>query len=188
MIRLVDEKFCRPRTPISVVAVGEASEAYLVRSVLESLGATVLLHLIGTPEDFLRVVAQGESAPRYVVICGHGNEKGLVFGEYGEGIDVSALQDGCMPSVAIAERANLPGRILISTACGTGSTGFGEAFVKGGVAAYIAPDGYPDGADAGLFVHLLFDQILRKGELPASALRQVQRYCPEFGHFTLSSP
>lgn len=163
---IVDERFYRPRTPVAVVAIGEASEALLVRSALESLGAAVLLHLIGTPEDFLRVIGQGETAPHYIVICGHGGETGLVFGEYGEGIDVAALERGSMPPAAIAGRVKLPGRIVISTACETGSKAFGEAFLTGGVAAYIAPDGSADGADAALFVHLLFHQILRKGPRP----------------------
>jgi hypothetical protein len=67
-------------------AVGDTGEALLVRSILKSLGARVLLHLVGTPEDFLRILAQGEAAPRCIVIWGHGDENGLVFGAYGNGI------------------------------------------------------------------------------------------------------
>jgi hypothetical protein len=184
---VVDEKFYQPRIPVAVVAIGEASEAFLVRSILEGLGATVLLHLIGTPEDFLKVIEQGENAPRYVVICGHGNENGFIFGAYGGTIDTSALQQGAMPPSSIAERVDLPRKFVVSTACGTGSKAFGEAFRKGGVAAYIAPNGYPEGADAGLFIHLLFDQILRKRTSPDSALRHVREYDAEFGMFTLFS-
>jgi hypothetical protein len=184
---LVDETFYAPRTPVAVVAVGDTGEALLVRSILESLGAAVLLHPIGTPEDFLRVIAQGDAAPRYVVICGHGDETGLVFGEYGEGIDTVALKRGSMPPTRIAERVRLPGRIVVSTACRTGSAAFGEAFRKGGVAAYIGPDGYPDGSAAALFVHLLFDQLLHKAASPAAALRHVHGYDADLGMFTLFS-
>jgi hypothetical protein len=182
---VIDETFYRPRTPVAVIAIGEANEALLVRSALESLGAAVLLHLIGTPEDFLRVIEQGETAPRYIVICGHGDESGLIFGEYGGGIDVTPLEHGSMPPGVIAGRVNLPGRIVISTACGTGSRAFGEAFLKGRAAAYIAPDGYPEAADAALFVHILFHQILRKGASADLAFRRVQGYDGEFGIFTL---
>ncbi len=181
---VIDETFYSPRTPVAVVAIGEASEALLVRSILESLGAAVLLHLIGTPEDFLRVIGQGEAAPRYLVICGHGDDNGLVFGEYGNGIGMAALRQGSMPPEVIAGRVNLPGCVVISTACGTGSNAFGMAFLKGGLAAYIAPEEYPEGADAALFVRLLFHQFLRKGAKPGAAFRHVQSYDEEFSKFT----
>jgi hypothetical protein len=76
-----------------------------------------------------------------------------------------------MPPAAIARRINLPGRIVVSTACCTGSDAFGAAFLQGNVAAYIAPNGYPDGADAALFVPLLLHRILR-GVAPAAPLRE----------------
>jgi hypothetical protein len=66
---LVDETFYSPRTPVSVVAVGDSGEALLVRSLLENLGATVAMHLIGTPEDFLRVIGQGSAAPSWFYVA-----------------------------------------------------------------------------------------------------------------------
>ena len=182
---LVDEKFYIPRIPVSVIAVGETSEALLVRAALESLGATVLLHLVGVPEDFLSIIEQGEAAPRYIVICGHGDEGGIIFGEFGADINTSTLEQGSMPPTVIAGRMNLPGRTVVSTACGTGSKAFGDNLLKGGIAAYIAPDCYPDGAAAGMFIHLLFDQLLRKGRSPASALRHIQKYDEEYAVFSL---
>jgi hypothetical protein len=182
---VIDERFDVPRAPAAVVAVGDTGEALLVRGILESLGAVVSLHLIGTPQDFLRVIGQGEAAPCYIVICGHGDETGLVFGDYGEGIDTTALERGAMPPTAMAARVDLPGKIVVSTACRTGSSAFGQGFLRGGVAAYIAPSGYPDGAAAALFVHLLFHRILSKGESPALAFARVQGADVEFETFTL---
>lgn len=181
----IDESFDHPGTSVSVVAVEDGGEALPVRAILESLGAAVTLHLIGTPEDFLRVVGQGAAAPRYMVICGHGDENGLVFGEYGDGVVVSVLDNGSMPPDVIANRANLPDKVVVSTACKTGARPFGRAFLNGGATAYIAPDGYPDGADVGLFVHLLFHQILRQHVSPSVALRNVQRCDSGFGMFVL---
>jgi hypothetical protein len=173
---LIDEKFFVSRTPVSVIAIRDGGEALLVRAILESLGAVVTLHLIGTPEDFLLVLEQGEKAAKYIVICGHGDERGIIFGEYAGGIDVTSLADGSMPAEAIAARVSLPDKIVVSTACATGSKAFGEAFVKGGVAAYIAPNGYPEGGDAALFVHLLFNQLLSRNASPQRALHETQRY------------
>lgn len=182
---IVDETFFHPRTPVAVVAVGEASEALLVRAILESLGAAVSVHLPGTPHDFLQVIGQGSAAPGYLVICGHGDENGLVFGEYGEDINVAVLDKGSMPPSALAGRVSLPGKVVVSTACATGTTAFGAAFLSGGASAYIAPGGYPEGADAGLFVHILFHQFLRKNALPATAVRKVQSHDAELAMITM---
>lgn len=140
---LVDETFYYPRTPVSVVAVGDLGEALLVRSLLENLGATVAMHLIGTPEDFLRVIGQGSAAPSHMVLCCHGNENGIVFGDYAGGIDISGLKAGSMLAQVIAERVELPGKVVVSTGCGTGAAEFGAAFMRGRVAAYIAPTATP---------------------------------------------
>jgi len=113
---LVDETFYYPRTPVSVVAVGDSGEALLVRSLLENLGATVAMHLIGTPEDFLRVIGQGSAAPSHMVLCCHGNENGIVFGDYAGGIDISGLKAGSMLAQVIAERAGAASCAASSTA------------------------------------------------------------------------
>jgi hypothetical protein len=119
------------------------------------------------------------------VICGHGDDNGLVLGEYAEEIDVTMLQQGSLPPTAIAAHVSLPDRTVISTACLTGSVAFGLAFLAGGVAAYIAPAGQPDGADASLFVHLLFHRMLSKREPAAEALRHVRSYDEGFRSFTM---
>ncbi|MGD9803678.1 MAG: hypothetical protein AB7E81_13325 [Hyphomicrobiaceae bacterium] len=173
---LVDETFDFPRMPISVIAVGDVGEAFLVRSVLEGLGASVLFHLIGTPNDFLRALGQGEAASRYVVICAHGDENGFVFGDYGAGINIASLTDGSMPPESIADHVNLPSRVVVSTACGSGSEAFAAAFLKGGVSVYIAPNDSPEGSDAGLVIHMLFHQIMGRGASPETALARVHAY------------
>jgi hypothetical protein len=147
---------------VAVVAVGEATEAPLVRALLESLGAVVTLHLPGTPEDILLVLGQGETAPPYLVLCGHGDEEGFVLGEYAPEIDTAALIGTSLPAAVVA-RTCLPGRVVVSTACTTGYAAFQRAFLGGGAAAYIAPDGYPAGASTLLFVHLLFHELLVRG-------------------------
>jgi hypothetical protein len=179
----IDETFDRPRTTVSVVAIGAASEAALIRSALESLGAAVHLHLIGTPDDLLRVLAMGDAAPRFIVLSAHGDDMGFVFGDYGPGIDIAALEHGSMSAHAISGRIRLPGRTVVSTACGTGSDAFAAAFLQGGVADYIAPRGYPEGADAAIFVHLLFHQLLTRGRTPEAALREVRSYDAAFEGF-----
>lgn len=156
----IDTRFYVPRTPVAVIALGDSGEALLIRALLEHLGAVVTLHLPGTPEDALLILGQGAAAPPYLVLCGHGDDDGFILGDYGPGIDTSALQGQSLPPGSIAARIRLPGCVVVSTACATGSPDFAAAFIQGGVSAYIAPDDYPDGAGAALFLHLLFHHLL----------------------------
>jgi len=172
----IDETFFAPRTPVSIAAIGDSGEALLIRSCLESLGAAVTLHLIGTPGDFLKVLNQSRDATRYLVISGHGDEIGFVFGEYHSGIDFSVLTKGSLPATALSGRINLPGTIVISTACDTGSPQMAEAFLKGGAAAYIAPNGYPGGSETALFVHMLFHQIMVETVSASKAVETVRNF------------
>lgn len=183
----VDESFLVPRRPLSIVAIGDQGEALLLRAILENLGAAVRLHLPGTPEDFLRVIGQGESAPPILIISGHGNEKGFIFGEFAPEIDVSMLSDGHLGADAIAARAQLSGAAVISTACGTGAKGLAAAFLGGGASCYVAPEGYPDGADAVLFVHRLMHGVLRDGFPLAEAFARAQYAVDPENRFTIYS-
>jgi hypothetical protein len=90
-----------------------------------------------------------------------------------------------MSPEVIAKRINLPGKVFLSNACGMGSAAFGDAFLKGGVAAYIAPEGYQDGADAALFVHILFQQILCRQIPVSSAVVAAQNYDKEYAMFKI---
>lgn len=166
---IIDQSFFVPRWPIGVIAIGDSGEALLIRSLLENLGASVTLHLPGTPGDFLTLLGQGRTPYEYVVISGHGDAGGFVFGHYAEMIDVSALTNGRLGPGAIAARIDLPDRIVVSTACETGSAAFGTAFLRGNLAAYVAPSGSPEGCDAVLFVHRFFHLVLKRGLSPRAA-------------------
>jgi hypothetical protein len=184
----IDQSFDFPRTPIAVVDWGPSTgEALLIRALLESLGATVTLHQPGTPKDFLRVLSQGEAAASALVICAHGDANGFVFGQYAAEIDTSCLVDGSVPARAIAGNVHLPGRIVVSTACCTGTVAFGRAFTDGGVRAYIAPSSQPEGADVPLFLHHLFHQLLRRGAEVEAAWTHAQGYDEQSAMFVLYS-
>jgi hypothetical protein len=150
MKRAIDEQFYTPRLPISIVALPDSElEAQAMRAILESLGCAVMIHWIGTPMDFLKVLGQGESAPRYLLVSGHGDEeKGYYLGEYADFIDTSMLRDHYLPADVLAPVINLPGCTVISSACASGVELMGCAFVKTGqIQAYIGYRVYPHGDD-----------------------------------------
>lgn len=174
---MIDQKFMFPRVPVAVVDIGDTLEALLIRSMLESLGAVVTLHLPGTPEDFLTLIAGGERVHQHLIICGHGDENGFVFGDYIEDIDTSMLVEGSLPPSVVAEHARLDGKIVLSTCCETGGKAFADAIVgKGGAALYVAPDGSPEGADAPLFVHCFYHALLARKQTPEAALERARSY------------
>lgn len=161
----IDEQFFTPRLPISIVALPDADhEAQAMRAVLEGFGCVVTIHWIGTPSDFLKVLGQGASAPRYLLLSGHGDDqKGYYLGEYADFIDTSMLRDHYLPAESIAPVVDLPGCTVISSACAGGVEAMGRAFVHTGrIKAYIACRDYPDGMDMLAFLVNLFHLILRK--------------------------
>ncbi|WDZ75549.1 hypothetical protein PWG15_13095 [Ensifer adhaerens] len=177
---MIDQKFMFPRVPVAVVDIGDTLEALLIRSMLESLGAVVTLHLPGTPGDFLTLIGGGELVHQHLVICGHGDENGFVFGDYIEDIDTSMLIEGSLPPAVVAEHARLDGKIVLSTCCETGGKAYGDAFVgAGGAALYVAPDGSPEGTDAPLFVHCFFHAVLARKQTAEAALERARSCDPE---------
>jgi len=156
----IDIRFFAPRTPVGIVDYGDTAEAFMLRAVLEGMGAVTLLHQPGTPEDFLLILGQEVNVPPYLVLCGHGDEVGFVFGEYVEGIDTSALSGTSMPPEAVARRVRLPGCVVLATGCSTGREAMGRAFLRGDARAYIAPDDDPDGNDVPMFLMHFFHRVL----------------------------
>jgi len=165
MSHLIDEQFDAPRLPINIVALPDGDyEAHAIRAVLEAFGCVVTIHWIGTPMDFLKVLGQGETAPRYLLIAGHGDEeKGYYLGEYADFIDTSMLRDQYMPAGVIAPVVDLPGCVVISSACTGGVEAMGHAFVKTGqIKAYLGCRVYPDGNNMLAFLVNFFYSILQK--------------------------
>jgi len=160
----IDTQFDYPRLPISIVALPNDFEARALREILEMcFDCVVTVHWIGTPEDFLKVLGQGETAPRYLIIAGHGDDTGYYFGEYIPEIDTSMLRNEHMPPEVIAPVVNLPGCTVISSACAGGIEPMGKAFIQNGkIGAYIACRDYPDGTDMPVFLVNFFFYSLRK--------------------------
>lgn len=184
-MKFVDQSFYVPRIPVAVVDCGATGEALLLRSLLESMNAVVTLHQPGTPADFLLVLSETNDAPNFIALCAHGDENGFVFGSYASDIDTSCLVNGSLPSQALVGKVSLAGRVVLSTACGTGSKAFGEVFLAAGVRAYIAPSTEPEGADVALFLHHFFHEVLCRGSAPESAYSRAHSYDVERANFVL---
>jgi hypothetical protein len=161
----IDTRFYHPRPPVNIVVLpNAANEAHALRALLETLDCVVTVHWTGTPMDFLTVLGQGDTAPRYLLIAGHGDaEEGYWLDEYADFIDTSMLRGEHLPADAIEPVVNLPGCTVISTACGGGSEAMGRAFTSNGkINAYIGCRIEPHGAAMQVFVVNFFFNVLHK--------------------------
>ncbi len=170
MFRPVEIEFYVHLLPISIVQLSGGGE--FLRSMLESLRCVVTLHRPGTPGDFLKVIALGENAPRYMIIYGHGTEDGFYFGEYISEIDTSMLCNEALPAAAIQEKVTLPGCTVISATCYGGQSAMAEAFLAGGVKAYIGSQEAPDDMAMNVFLINFFFAVMEKGLSDEDTWRQ----------------
>ncbi|MBV9863953.1 MAG: hypothetical protein JO316_01235 [Abitibacteriaceae bacterium] len=162
MWKPVDTEFSVPRCPVSVVNVSGWGTEF-IRAMLEALNCVVVVHHIGTPADFIKVIEQGENAPRYMIIMGHGTKDGLHFGDYGVPVDTSMLHNDLMPPEAICEHTKLPGCTVFSFSCYGGNKAMAEAFLAGDVSAYIGCRTGPDTTAMALFLfHFLFGVLSKQ--------------------------
>jgi len=144
-------------TSVTLLVVGDSGEALLLRAMLENLGVQVFTQFIGTPSEFLNILSEQNSLSAIWILSAHGNENGLIFGEYGEGTDVSMLIDEAMPpSVLEKLGCTLDKKLIISTACCTGTMQFVTSFHNLGAEYYAAPESYPDGAFVPVFLNVVF--------------------------------
>lgn len=159
----IDSKFYDPRLPVGIVALPGQSESAGMRQYLELLNCVVAVHWIGTPMDFLQVIAQGDQAPRYLIINGHGAEEGIYLGEYISAIDTSMLQGQYLPARVVREHVHLPGCTVLTLICHGGSEPMARAFLAGQVAGYMGCRIEPDGTASTVFMVNFFYNVIGKG-------------------------
>ena len=178
MWKPVDMEFFAPRMPVEIVDCGGVGElGRLARDLIEELGGTAHLHLCGTPDDFLKVISQGEQTAPYLIVIVHGDDNGLVFGEYADFIDTSMLVEGRMPPECVAKHINLPGCVVFNDACGAGEEPMGQAFMAGGLKAYIGSvEPVPHGTAGIMFIAHFFYKLWRAKCSEIEAWEQAASY------------
>ncbi len=172
----IDTQFHGPKTPVGIVCVHDPANARLIRVLVEGLWAVTHYYDIGCPGDFLSVIAQEETAPPYLVIAGHGGDRGIRFGDYDESIETSRLVDGDMPADCIAEDVKLSGAVIVNLTCDGGSMDMARAFLAGGAKSYIGTDPNPLAIEHPLFIAHFFHSIIRKKMTPFDAWQGAAAY------------
>ena len=172
----IDTHFYRKKLPVSIVNIDYYSMAPLYRQILEDMGAVVHLHNIDVPTDFIQVIGQEECAPPYMIIASHGEENGIVFGDYMSTIDTSMLVEGIMPFDYIAKHIKLPRTFIVNLACYGGTPETAKAFMSGGIVGYIGTDPNPNAVEHPLFISHFFHSLIRRKMSPIDAWKKAAAY------------
>jgi hypothetical protein len=130
-------------TRVDVIDV-EAFEAVALRAVLEQFGVRVQLFGVGQARHLVRALG-GEATAPYVVLACHGDEGRILLPELAEEVERFQPVHGSLGPDDVRRFARLPGSVVISTGCGTGTPALAEAFLDAGASAYLAPAGAPFG-------------------------------------------
>ena len=175
----VDTSFFSKKLPIEIANVVDTCHSVMLRGLLEELGAVVLVHNIGCPQDFLKIIGQGEAIAPYLIIACHGDDNGIVFGDYMEGIDASMLVKESMPADCVVNHVKLPGCFVINLGCGCGDEKMARAFLSGGVNGYVGTDPNPNASNHSLFLAHFFHSIIDHKKTAVEAWEAAAAYDSE---------
>lgn len=159
---------------LSLVALGDTGEAHALRGVLECFGYQVEAHWVGSRAEFLAIMRGEIPTHQSVILSCHGDEGAF-------------LLDPERPVAAsdLAGQIALPGKLVLSTGCETGTGALAAAFLGGGCAAYIAPTSEVEGRAAVLFALHLFYRLAGKQPLAVAVAeaRALDDECALFSAF-----
>jgi hypothetical protein len=146
------------RQRVGIVMIDEYSEGYGLRSVLEHWGYWVDVFPIGRPRHLVEILTGNDVLFPFLILSCHGVDEGIVLPQLHPDLEKEEPFLDVLTPTKLASFAQLPGRVVLSTGCSTGSGEFAQAFLGAGCAAYIAPDGSPEATAALFFVlHLFYD-------------------------------
>jgi len=142
---------------IKIICFDEATEAIALRSVLERFNFKVELAYVGRPNDFLSELNNSEAI--YIILSGHGNKDEFLMPVLAEDV-YEENEPKHINGMVLREKLTATHKIIISTACQTGSQDLAMPFLlKDNI--YIAPTDSVDGSSSLFFViRLLYENLV----------------------------
>lgn len=101
----------------------------------------------------------GEATAPYVVVACHGDAGRVLLLELAEEIERFQPVHGSVGPAELRQFARLPGSVVISTGCETGTSELASAVFDAGAVAYVAPTGAPFGYASAFAPLLLFYEL-----------------------------
>src|SRR5579884_315075 len=157
------------RARVDIAAIDTAEDAQALRAVAESYRCDTRLVPVGCPAHLVEVLAGAASTAEILILAAHGDERGFLLPELAPQIAAEQPFNGALTPQLVRRHARLPGRLVISVGCYTGSPAMAGAFLSRGARAYIGPRSAPNGEAAVAFVAaLLYAHLVRELALPAA--------------------
>lgn len=141
-------------------------ESLALRSVLESFGVRVTLHLIGRPNDFIDVLSGEDLNDQidYLILNFHGDEGRFCMPELGP--EIYALNEPRGEFFGPQEISNyckLKDVKVIASGCTLGEKQLANAFLKSGCHSYLGPNDDIDGnANLMFLIRFMYEIIANK--------------------------
>ena len=161
------------RDNVLVVCLEDSLSSNAIRLFLESIGYTVSLRYIVSGDDFLQTLVSELEEFNYAVIDGHGEDNGFFMPDLDDSVvdQLTFKKNICDPDDVIhaiskkytsksdnKKTNNL--KLVISTACTTGTSQWSRVFSLKGCSNYIGFPEYPCGDHVQAFTFMMF-QLLK---------------------------
>jgi len=141
-------------------------ESLALRSVLESFGVRVTLHLIGRPNDFIDVLSGEDLNDQidYLILNFHGDEGRFCMPELGpEVYELNEPRGEFFGPQEISNYCKLKDVKVIASGCTLGEKQLANAFLKSGCHSYLGPNDYIDGnANLMFLIRFMYEIIANK--------------------------
>lgn len=141
-------------------------ESLALRSVLESFGVRVTLHLIGRPNDFIDVLSGEDLNDQidYLILNFHGDEGRFCMPELGpEVYELNEPRGEFFGPQKISNYCKLKDVKVIASGCTLGEKQLANAFLKSGCHSYLGPNDYIDGnANLMFLIRFMYEIIANK--------------------------
>ncbi len=173
-----------PTQRILIVAIEDGGEAHALREVAERFFATVDFVGIGETRDLIETLNAGQDVA-LVVLCCHGKDGAILMPELAEPLASQQPFQGPLTPDHIRTHVTLHGRRILCTGCSTGVAQMGAAFLDAGCEWFVAPDGYPDGAETFMFTTHFLYLLLHRGMNVGDAVEMARRAENDRGLFRL---
>lgn len=158
---------------VLLVNMGDTeTEVEAIRQSLEVFGYKTLKLSIGRPNDFIGVLNGCDYFNyKYLIISCHGIEENniakIIMPKLHESVYLNDEPKENFGSDQIKKYNKLTNKIIISTGCLTGNSELADSFAIN-KNIYIAPNGYPEGTSALMFVINLFYQLQKTNDIKTS--------------------
>ncbi|MDD1502574.1 delta-aminolevulinic acid dehydratase [Lysinibacillus sp. CNPSo 3705] len=157
----------RPNLYVSLVVGSNCDiESLALRSVLESFGVRVTLHLIGRPNDFIDVLSGEDLNDQidYLILNFHGDEGRFCMPELGpEVYELNEPRGEFFGPQEISNYCKLKDVKVIASGCTLGEKQLANAFLKSGCHSYLGPNDYIDGnANLMFLIRFMYEIIANK--------------------------